>query len=1023
MNFSSCAAELFLNDCAFIGNFANEGGADMRLFAGAIAVLEDCSFRYGTVAPADQATRLKSGGSVRIMSSTFNCTRCDFSNSSVTDGYGAAIIVEGGSANFVLSRFSNFTNPSAYGDAHIIHDSVGEGFPITLDRCFFDDSNQIPALSASAGDGAVLVQNTVGLEAEDVEHVNIVASCAMTDAFCDADFCTDIALGTSCTCADAGSDRIVDASDCRSMARMEFAVPRSLNFDLLLSKPARGYAELVLSNSGGAELSWALGSAEMSDRHAFAWRVSPDKGELPSGGIAVLGFTLNTTGAISRMEPYELSVPFVSDSMCACYAKTVDVSAVISLSAPVDANLSVVALDVSRKLVAGSELKVEVWPRDAEALPVLDAANSAFVATLTHLRTASSVVAALSYHPRENHTHGTSMRLPVVADEPLIGACELNVTLQGELVDSLPFIVALCPADYYGDAESCVPCPDGARCNAPGTTPETMGVEPDYWLPDCANCVKPLRCPMPDVCLGKTVGANASNSGCRDGHEGAYCTVCEAEHYSAADGCEPCAEGGYLPTLVVAILVLVAVALMLYRFCAGGGGRSSGGKAAVHVASPAPRDGGSAPRPSLPRQDSERIAEQNRRLAKQASGAQKKFASYASMATAFWQMVTNIAPIYNIRWPGSFANFMRVLGGIISFDVFTLLPIDCIGRTNHHSGLLLYVAGTAAVTSFALGYIAHLHYVKGNRAEAKKEVATRGLLVFFNFFYMPVATDAFQTYPCEEFEDGTEMLIADYSIDCNSDEHAEYAALAGVTTGMFVIGLPVVSLELLRRGKLAKDNGTTKGSLVTTFDALSDAFRPEAYWMQPLLNLQKVTVSGVLVFFDPSLTQSLAGLGVAIFWALVLTWLRPFPTTGENVCQAVLNGALCAIMLGAVASSLVDLQAIVDEYTTVVGDFIEPAFSEWLLWVSAMAAIAIFPLVIGVEWKYGDWRKEPTAAKEGAAAAAEEEEAEAEEEEEDDRQGEPEQKTGEQEVTEDFVVELARGTPNAPAATVPEKPQ
>ena len=93
----------------------------------------------------------------------------------------------------------------------------------------------------------------------------------MTDAFCDADFCTDIALGTSCTCADAGSDRIVDASDCRSMARMEFAVPRSLNFDLLLSKPARGYAELVLSNSGGAELSWALGSAEMSDRHAFMW--------------------------------------------------------------------------------------------------------------------------------------------------------------------------------------------------------------------------------------------------------------------------------------------------------------------------------------------------------------------------------------------------------------------------------------------------------------------------------------------------------------------------------------------------------------------------------------------------------------------------------------------------------------------------------------------------------------------------------------------------------------------------------
>ena len=166
--------------------------------------------------------------------------------------------------------------------------------------------------------------------------------------------------------------------------------------------------------------------------------------------------------------------------------------------------------------------------------------------------------------------------------------------------------------------------------------------------------------------------------------------------------------------------------------------------------------------------------------------------------------------------------------------------------------------------------------------------------------------------------------------------------------------------------------------------------------MQPLLNLQKVTVSGVLVFFDPSLTQSLAGLGVAIIWALVLTWLRPFPTTGENVCQAVLNGALCVIMVGGVASSLVDLQAIVDEYTTVVGDFIEPAFSECVLWTSAMAAMAIVPLAIGVEWKYGDWREDAAAAEEGAAEA--------------DTEGEPEQKTVEQAATEDLVMEIAGNT-------------
>ena len=264
--------------------------------------------------------------------------------------------------------------------------------------------------------------------------------------------------------------------------------------------------------------------------------------------------------------------------------------------------------------------------------------------------------------------------------------------------------------------------------------------------------------------------------------------MCEANHYSTADGCEPCAKGGYVYTVVVSVVALAAVAFIMYRSCAGGG--RPGGKVHAHAASP-----------TLQAVPSELVADRSRKLAKKASGAQKKFASYAGMATAFWQMVTNIAPIYNIQWPGSFAIFMRELGGIISLDAFKLLPIDCIGRTNHHSGLLLYVVGTAGVITIGLGYIAHLHFnVSGHRAEAKKELATRGLLVFLNFIYMPVSTKAFQTYPCEEFEDGTEMLKVDYSIDCKSDEHVGYVALAGVTTAVFVIGMPIVSLSCCGAG-------------------------------------------------------------------------------------------------------------------------------------------------------------------------------------------------------------------------------
>ena len=60
-----------------------------------------------------------------------------------------------------------------------------------------------------------------------------------------------------------------------------------------------------------------------------------------------------------------------------------------------------------------------------------------------------------------------------------------------------------------------------------------------------------------------------------------------------------------------------------------------------------------------------------------------------------------------------------------------------------------------------------------------------------------------------------------------------------------------------------------------------------------------------------------------------------------------------------------------------------------------MAAMAVVPLALAVEWKYGDWRKESAAAEEGAAA-------------EEEVQGrEAEQTKGNQAAAGDLVVEFA----------------
>ena len=124
-------------------------------------------------------------------------------------------------------------------------------------------------------------------------------------------------------------------------------------------------------------------------------------------------------------------------------------------------------------------------------------------------------------------------------------------------------------------------------------------------------------------------------------------------------------------------------------------------------------------------------------------------------------------------------------------------------------------------------------------------------------------------------------------------------------------------------------------------------FNDKSYWAGPLLSLQKVTVAGVLVFFEPSFTQTLSGLLIAMLWGLVIAWLCPYPWVGENLCASVLNCSVSLIMVGAIASKL-----LVSECAQIQRDF-----ASSVLWLSVVAAFGAIIVGLFAEWAYGDWRK------------------------------------------------------------------
>ena len=64
------------------------------------------------------------------------------------------------------------------------------------------------------------------------------------------------------------------------------------------------------------------------------------------------------------------------------------------------------------------------------------------------------------------------------------------------------------------------------------------------------------------------------------------------------------------------------------------------------------------------------------------------------------------------------------------------------------------------------------------------------LALIVAYVMLPVATTVIlKTYSCETFDDGSRMLRADYSIDCDSSRHQLFAVYSGMMVVLYPLGV------------------------------------------------------------------------------------------------------------------------------------------------------------------------------------------------------------------------------------------
>ena len=192
--------------------------------------------------------------------------------------------------------------------------------------------------------------------------------------------------------------------------------------------------------------------------------------------------------------------------------------------------------------------------------------------------------------------------------------------------------------------------------------------------------------------------------------------------------------------------------------------------------------------------------------------------------------------------PASVASLLNV------FDVLNLsidalgLPLSCLQLGSFFNQLLFLVLSPCVLGLLILSFSLAVEVLTKRKAASFKAGLLRALpyLLYLLFFAFPlISSRAFQAFDCEEFDDSTRFLRADYSLACYDTEHGRVVSLAWVAIALYPLGVPLLYLTLLlfaRKAILAEKPTELSRSL--TF--LHQDYTPPMFWWELVEILKKV---------------------------------------------------------------------------------------------------------------------------------------------------------------------------------------
>ena len=186
-------------------------------------------------------------------------------------------------------------------------------------------------------------------------------------------------------------------------------------------------------------------------------------------------------------------------------------------------------------------------------------------------------------------------------------------------------------------------------------------------------------------------------------------------------------------------------------------------------------------------------------------------------------------------YPDQYEAFLSSITSI-NLDIGSILSNSCIVKTDFYDRLLLATVGPLVALSALIG----TSFVGRRRNPSTQPVqpllqsdrGSAGLFILF-FVYSYVSFTIFETFVCDDLDDGMSYLRADYSLVCSSEKHAAYKVYASIMICVYPVGIPAFFGWWLARNRRGLGSPSREDMVhLDSFRGLWAAYNPSCYYYE-----------------------------------------------------------------------------------------------------------------------------------------------------------------------------------------------